>query len=78
MAYIISDKKLAFGINLPVSNIIIMDDIGTELTFSTVYQLMGRAGRFGFSAYAKIYLDTMTREKFFNHIRKEEEFSIEA
>jgi len=27
---------------------------------------MGRAGRFGFSAYAKIYLDENTKNKFFD------------
>ena len=39
---------------------------------------MGRAGRFGFSAYAKIYLDENTKNKFFDQIKSFDTYNIEA
>ena len=37
LAYIITDHSLSYGVNLPISNIIILDDIGMQLSLNSLF-----------------------------------------
>jgi hypothetical protein len=56
LAFIITDKTICFGTNFPISNIIILNNVACDLSISTIYQLINRAGRLGKSTYANIHI----------------------
>lgn len=67
-----SDSSLAYGTNLSVSTIIIVDDIEKSIvsdhSIKTIFQMMGRAGRGGNLSYeANVYT---TGNKLFENIKK--------
>lgn len=56
LAFIISDKSLINGVNFPISNVILLDDLASSLELNEIFQLVGRAGRVGRSWTARAYI----------------------
>lgn len=56
LAFIISDKSLSNGVNFPISNVILLDDLASGLELNEIFQLVGRAGRVGRSWTARTYI----------------------
>lgn len=56
LSYIVSDRALCSGVNFPISNVILLDDLGNNLELNEIFQLVGRAGRVGRSWAARSYI----------------------
>lgn len=57
LGFLCSGRDIVFGTNLPgLTNIFIEKDFAEKESISTLYQLMGRAGRMGKSFCASILL----------------------
>lgn len=56
LAFIICDKSLSNGVNFPISNVILLDDLAYGLELNEIFQLVGRAGRVGRSWTARAYI----------------------
>ena len=67
LAYIVSDDALCFGINIPVNNIIILNDFAHVNNIYTIGQLAGRAGRVGKSLFAKLFMGQVGIQKLTEH-----------
>jgi len=72
LAFIVSNKSLAFGANFPINNVIITKNFGEYLTINTLFQIMGRAGRVGFSWAANCYLNSKSLKNIDNYIKCKE------
>ena len=47
LAYLVSDSSISYGTNYPINRVFIMDDLSSEHSINTIFQLMSRAGRVG-------------------------------
>jgi hypothetical protein len=47
LSFIITDKSFFNGTKLPISNIILQDNLAQNLDMNEIFQLIGRAGRVG-------------------------------
>jgi replicative superfamily II helicase len=45
--YIITDSSLIYGVNLPLTSVVIEDELLDYSSLGNIFQLMGRAGRVG-------------------------------
>lgn len=74
LAYLISHQDILYGANLPVHNVIIDDSIVNNFSISSIFQIMGRAGRIGKSWISNCYLSNKLAEKIesFVHSTQEE------
>jgi len=64
LAFVVADSHIAYGTNLPFSNVLISPEFAASTTLNTLSQLIGRAGRVGRSEYAQVVLlDEKTRQR---------------
>lgn len=70
LAYLVTNTSLAYGANFPINNVIITKQIGGSLTIGTLFQILGRAGRVGYSWAANAYLDNQTLSDIDFYIKK--------
>jgi hypothetical protein len=60
LSFIFADVSLAYGANIPINNIIIVDSddhsIVNNNSLKSIYQLLGRSGRVGVSSSSTIYV----------------------
>ena len=68
LAFMISDDSIAYGVNFPLSHVIIEDEVANRRSMMSILQMMGRAGRVGKSWCAYSYLGDETWSRFFRFI----------
>jgi hypothetical protein len=73
LAYLVTNTSLAYGANFPINNVIITKQIGGSLTIGTLFQILGRAGRVGYSWAANAYLDDRTLSDIDYYIKKNDQ-----
>lgn len=69
LAYLISHQDILYGANLPVHNVIIDDSIVNNFSISSIFQIMGRAGRIGKSWISNCYLSTNLAQKIESYVQ---------
>lgn len=67
--FIISDIKMVYGVNYSISNVVIADDFYNNHSIESNLQLIGRAGRFGLSDTATVFMSEESSQKFYNYIK---------
>lgn len=72
LAYFITNKSIAYGVNYPFNRIFITNDINPQINLNTLFQLMGRAGRVGISWKADIIMDFQILKKIERYIQGQE------
>ena len=74
LAFVVSDDSICYGANYPFKHVVVQGQRADKHSIRTLYQLFGRAGRFGRSWTAYAYLtDEITRTRFVQYIRGLEE-----
>lgn len=58
LAYIIANEGLAYGTNMPIEYIIIDPEFGRSRSINTIFQMMGRGGRFGITWQCNVFIDS--------------------
>ena len=69
LAYIVSDKSIIYGINIPVNYILVDNEFSQSCNVFELVQLFGRAGRLGKSNFAKCYVESTGMIKLYNLIK---------
>jgi replicative superfamily II helicase len=69
LAYIISDKSIIYGINIPVNYVLVDNEFSQSCNVFELVQLFGRAGRLGKSNFAKCYVESTGMSKLYNLIK---------
>ena len=76
LVYIITDPDISYGMNYPIENIIITD-VMLKHSYQTLLQLCARAGRYGKSDKANIWIDPAVLSKFTNYFNTDNFNDIE-
>eukprot|EP00828_Plagiopyla_frontata_P011364 TRINITY_DN16281_c0_g1_i3.p1 TRINITY_DN16281_c0_g1~~TRINITY_DN16281_c0_g1_i3.p1 ORF type:complete len:376 (+),score=66.62 TRINITY_DN16281_c0_g1_i3:79-1128(+) len=78
LAYLIADDSLTYGMNFPINNLILTEDIVYQLTMNALFQLMGRVGRVGVSYLANIFFPQIAIKRISLNLQANEEEVQEA
>ena len=78
LAYLISNDEIAYGANFPVNSIIITNEYENNLSIGTLFQLIGRTGRVGYSSSSYAYLNEKMIEKIKEYVNNKNKLNEEA
>ena len=68
LAYVISNKKIMYGSNYPIRNVIVYTDLPLYHSMNSLNQLFGRAGRVGLAFRASIFIDDGLAKRIYDFI----------
>lgn len=77
LAFMISDENMSCGTDYPFSNILIEEKFAASHSMSTIFQLLGRAGRVGTSWTAKGHVGPALFERMMRYIVIGDEIDVE-
>ena len=63
LAYMVCDNSISFGTNYPFVRVILDETFGDTRSLNTLYQLWGRAGRYGQSWIGEVFVPNNTANK---------------
>jgi hypothetical protein len=64
---LVADSTISYGVNFPIENIVIFDNVAEESSVELLCQISGRAGRKGLSKKANVFMSNKSLHRFYQY-----------
>ena len=72
LSFVVVDESMTHGVNLPLSRVFVTEDFYRECSMNTLFQIMGRVGRIGYSWSGSVYMPNDFEKRLNDFINDEE------